>query len=77
MMPFSLRVEHILSDPSNEWVGKTGRINADITNTLGNINSDYRVTYCMICGPKPFNELSQKLLLLSGFLPENLYFFQG
>ncbi|KAK6022230.1 cytochrome b5-like Heme/Steroid binding domain protein [Ostertagia ostertagi] len=66
-----ITVEHILSNPSQEWKGRTGRINAGM---LPAAQESLRV---LICGPEGFNATAHKLLLDAGYKNENIHIFQG
>ncbi|KHJ86050.1 oxidoreductase NAD-binding domain protein, partial [Oesophagostomum dentatum] len=66
-----IRIEHILSEPSDSWTGKIGRINADM---LPLPNDNLRV---LLCGPDGFVESAVKLLHAAGHKSENIHIFQG
>ncbi|KAK6727049.1 hypothetical protein RB195_005008 [Necator americanus] len=66
-----VKTEHILSEPSANWTGKTGRISADM---LPSGNNSLRV---LICGPDGFVQSAAKLLNDGGHRSENIHIFQG
>ncbi|KIH53157.1 oxidoreductase NAD-binding domain protein, partial [Ancylostoma duodenale] len=65
-----VKMEHILSEPSSTWKGRSGRINASM---LPQSNS-LRV---LICGPDGFTQSAVKLLHDAGYKSENIHIFQG
>ncbi len=60
-------VHHVLSDPSDQWKGLSGRINSDLLQEtvfkVCNLNS----TFVFICGPVPFNVSALEALKKIGF----------
>ncbi|EYC28852.1 hypothetical protein Y032_0007g3459 [Ancylostoma ceylanicum] len=66
-----VNVEHILSEPSKEWTGRSGRIRADM---LPRANDSLRV---LMCGPDGFTQSAVKLLCDAGYKSENIHIFQG
>ncbi|KAI9726877.1 MAG: hypothetical protein M1835_003750, partial [Candelina submexicana] len=44
-----LRIEHVLSHPSDDWKGKKGHVNADVIKEVGFEPSEGSVTF--LCGP--------------------------
>ncbi|RCN51358.1 cytochrome b5-like Heme/Steroid binding domain protein [Ancylostoma caninum] len=66
-----VKVEHILSEPSSNWTGRSGRINASM---LPQSNGSLRV---LICGPDGFTQSAVKLLHDAGYKSENTHIFQG
>ncbi|CAD7088423.1 unnamed protein product [Hermetia illucens] len=72
-----LTIRHILSEPQGDWQGEVGRVTQELIAPLADPKSQSYVTFCCICGPNPFNDLSEKLLKGSGFPAERLHFFQG
>lgn len=74
---FRLQIRHILSEPLESWSGEVGRMSERISNGLAALTSTCYSTFCLVCGPAPFNELCQKLLGLAGFQDNELHFFYG
>ncbi|XP_055372602.1 cytochrome b5 reductase 4 [Condylostylus longicornis] len=72
-----INIRYILSDSDNNWNGEKGRISEDLIAILNDNTKNSFVTFCCICGPRPFNDLALKFLTTVGFSTEQLHFFQG
>ncbi|KAL3273271.1 hypothetical protein HHI36_014725 [Cryptolaemus montrouzieri] len=75
-------VEHILSDPDEDWQGKKGHITkeiiqANIDAQLFGSNYPKLDLHVFICGPLPFNELCVELLTDLDIRKEQMHVFQG
>ncbi|KAK6052866.1 oxidoreductase NAD-binding domain protein [Cooperia oncophora] len=66
-----ITIEHVLSSPSQEWSGRTGRINGEM---LPEPQHSSRV---LICGPDGFNATAHELLIDAGYKNEHIHIFQG
>ncbi|WKX92740.1 hypothetical protein Q1695_010627 [Nippostrongylus brasiliensis] len=66
-----MKIEHILSAPSEKWSGRVGRITAQM---LPESQDSLRV---LICGPDGFIATASKLLQDAGYRKENVHVFQG
>lgn len=72
------QVNYILSEPKSEnWNGKIGRISNEIATSLFKTDSQYHSSYCLICGPLPFNDLCFKILLSVGYKEHQIHQFRG
>ncbi|XP_037836394.1 cytochrome b5 reductase 4 isoform X3 [Kryptolebias marmoratus] len=70
------KVEYILSEPSDNWMGRTGRVDKAVLNELL-IRPDGSRCYVCVCGPSAFTELTIRLLKELGFGEDELHAFQG
>uniref|UniRef100_A0A1A8S5U7 Cytochrome b5 reductase 4 n=1 Tax=Nothobranchius rachovii TaxID=451742 RepID=A0A1A8S5U7_9TELE len=70
------QVEHILSEPSDSWTNRTGRVDEAMLKELLVRPSGSRCYVC-VCGPSAFTELTVRLLKQLGFSEEELHTFQG
>uniref|UniRef100_A0A8C6NJK5 Cytochrome b5 reductase 4 n=1 Tax=Nothobranchius furzeri TaxID=105023 RepID=A0A8C6NJK5_NOTFU len=70
------QVEHILSEPSDSWTNRTGRVDEAMLKELLVRPSESRCYVC-VCGPSAFTELTVRLLKQLGFSEEELHTFQG
>ncbi|CAJ0593400.1 unnamed protein product [Cylicocyclus nassatus] len=66
-----IRVEHILSEPSEKWTGRMGRISAAM---LPVPHDSLRV---LLCGPDGFIENAVQLLNNANYKSDNIHIFQG
>ncbi|XP_072251055.1 cytochrome b5 reductase 4 isoform X2 [Leuresthes tenuis] len=70
------QVELVLSEPSDSWTGRKGRVDEAML-------SDFLVKPCgsrcyvCVCGPAAFTEITMGLLKQLGFSEEELHAFQG
>lgn len=73
-----IRLRYVLSEPEpSKWNGEIGRMSDEIATSLFNSVSDSYATYCLVCGPSPFNELCQKTLTQVGYTEDCLHLFRG
>ncbi|XP_013879094.1 cytochrome b5 reductase 4 isoform X1 [Austrofundulus limnaeus] len=70
------QVEYILSELSDSWTGRTGRVNKTMLNELL-IRPDEARCYVCVCGPSAFTELTIGLLKQLDFSEDELHTFQG
>uniref|UniRef100_A0A1B6GQD8 Uncharacterized protein n=1 Tax=Cuerna arida TaxID=1464854 RepID=A0A1B6GQD8_9HEMI len=73
-------VEHILSEPSSQWSGKTGHINLSLLQSYLPVSSvDIPNTYYVcVCGPTSFTQLTERCLKEDlGYTTNNYYCFLG
>ncbi|XP_037532410.1 cytochrome b5 reductase 4 [Nematolebias whitei] len=70
------QVEYILSEPSDNWTGRTGRVDEMVLSELL-IRPDGSRCYVCVCGPSAFTELTTGLLKQLGFGEDELHVFQG
>lgn len=65
------------SESDGEWDGEVGRMSTEIADSLATETSTSYSTFCLICGPAPFNDLCQTELNAAGFEDDVLHFFRG
>ncbi|KJH53242.1 cytochrome b5-like Heme/Steroid binding domain protein [Dictyocaulus viviparus] len=65
-----VKVDHILSAPSEKWSGRKGRISSEM---IPAFKESLRI---LICGPDGFIENSVKLLDDAGYKHDNIYIFK-
>lgn len=70
------QVEYILSEPSESWTGREGRVNESVLNEFL-VRPEGSRCYVCVCGPTAFTELTLGLLKQLNFNEEELYAFQG
>ncbi|XP_054477451.1 cytochrome b5 reductase 4 [Anoplopoma fimbria] len=70
------QVEYVLSDPSDSWTGRKGRVDQSMLQDFLN-RPDGSKCYVCVCGPTAFTELTIGLLKQQGFSEEELHAFQG
>lgn len=70
------QVEYILSEPSDSWTGRKGRVDETMLNELL-IRPDGSKSYVCVCGPSAFTEQTIGLLKQLGFSEEECHAFQG
>ena len=59
---FSFSVKYILSNPSSEWTGPTGRINAQfLEESIPEPGDDRSILFCA-CGPTAFTNEAIRLV---------------
>lgn len=69
----SLIVQHVLSEPDNKWIGKTGRIRAEL---LDDLDIDWNKVIVFVCGPESFNNSAVELLAELNVASERVIVFQ-
>ncbi|XP_015247037.1 PREDICTED: cytochrome b5 reductase 4 [Cyprinodon variegatus] len=70
------QVEHVLSEPSDSWSGRRGRVDeAALTTFL--LRPHGSRCYACVCGPSGFTEQTTGLLKRLGFSEEEYHAFQG
>ncbi|CAG6016102.1 unnamed protein product [Menidia menidia] len=70
------QVEYVLSEPSDGWTGRRGRVDqAMLDGTLE--RTDGSRSYACVCGPSAFTEIATGLLKQLGVGEEELHAFQG
>ncbi|KAF5270726.1 hypothetical protein FQA39_LY01464 [Lamprigera yunnana] len=77
-----LKVQHILSQADFKWTGPRGQISKQLLeNTVEEhlLNTVYKQgdIFTLICGPTPFSNLAQSLLMEIGFRQEQMHLFLG
>uniref|UniRef100_A0A1B6L8E0 Uncharacterized protein n=1 Tax=Graphocephala atropunctata TaxID=36148 RepID=A0A1B6L8E0_9HEMI len=73
-------IDHVLSEPSSQWSGKTGHINLSLLQSYLPVSSvDIPNTYYVcVCGPTSFTQLTERCLKEDlGFTKNNYYCFLG
>ncbi|XP_054869585.1 cytochrome b5 reductase 4 isoform X1 [Amphiprion ocellaris] len=70
------QVEYILSEPSESWTGRNGRVTESVLNEFL-IRPQGSKCYVCTCGPTAFTELTTGLLKQLNFSEEELHAFQG
>ncbi|CAJ1061879.1 cytochrome b5 reductase 4 [Xyrichtys novacula] len=70
------QVEYVLSDPSESWTEKRGRVDESMLKDVLD-RPDGSKCYACVCGPTAFTELTIGLLKQQGFSEEELHAFQG
>ncbi|KAJ9601368.1 hypothetical protein L9F63_000506 [Diploptera punctata] len=70
-------VTYVLSAPSDEWSGKSGRLSLDLLRELQLANEKKLDNFVFVCGPLAFNQLAQKLLGEINYTDDQFYIFQG
>ncbi|TNN02072.1 cytochrome b5 reductase 4 [Takifugu flavidus] len=70
------QVEHILSEPSGGWGGRTGRVDAGLLRDFL-VTPEGSRSFACVCGPSAFTDLTVRLLKQHGLRPEELHAFQG
>ncbi|XP_008277742.1 cytochrome b5 reductase 4 [Stegastes partitus] len=70
------QVEYVLSEPSESWTGRKGRVDESMLNEFL-IRPDGSKCYVCVCGPTAFTELTTGLLKQLSFHEEELHAFQG
>lgn len=68
--PKRFEVVNILSQPEPEWKGRQGRISAELISDLVMTKTLSKPLFC-VCGPKPFTELANSILLLKFKFPSD------
>ncbi|KAK9887734.1 hypothetical protein WA026_000050 [Henosepilachna vigintioctopunctata] len=76
------KVEHILSDPDNNWRGRTGRITKEIIKStieeqLSSANYPKLDLYAFVCGPSGFNQACFDYLTELDIYKEQITVFEG
>ncbi|KAM4567636.1 cytochrome b5 reductase 4 [Fundulus diaphanus] len=70
------QVEYILSEPSDSWSGRKGRVDEPTLSQVLIRPAGSRCYVC-VCGPSAFTELATGLLKKLGFSEEECHAFQG
>uniref|UniRef100_A0A3Q2PWK4 Cytochrome b5 reductase 4 n=1 Tax=Fundulus heteroclitus TaxID=8078 RepID=A0A3Q2PWK4_FUNHE len=70
------QVEYILSEPSDSWSGRKGRVDEATLSQLLTRPAGSRCYVC-VCGPSAFTQLATGLLKKLGFSEEECHAFQG
>uniref|UniRef100_H3CBJ7 Cytochrome b5 reductase 4 n=1 Tax=Tetraodon nigroviridis TaxID=99883 RepID=H3CBJ7_TETNG len=70
------QVEYILSEPSDGWRGRRGRVDGALLQDVL-LRPDGSRCFVCVCGPTAFTELTLRLAKQHGFRPEELHAFQG
>ncbi|GLD48612.1 cytochrome b5 reductase 4 [Lates japonicus] len=70
------QVEYVLSEPSEGWTGRKGRVDESMLQDFLN-RPEGSKCYACVCGPTAFTELTIRLLKLQGFSEGELHAFQG
>ncbi|XP_060905721.1 cytochrome b5 reductase 4 [Labrus mixtus] len=70
------QVEYVLSEPSDSWTGRRGRVDDSLLKDFLIRPESSKVFVC-VCGPTTFTELTLRLLKQHGFSEEELHVFQG
>ncbi|XP_076136697.1 cytochrome b5 reductase 4 isoform X4 [Alosa pseudoharengus] len=69
-------VEYVLSEPSDSWTGRRGRVQASMLTDLLVRPEGSKCLVC-VCGPTAFTELAVGLVKDLGFSDEEIHAFQG
>ncbi|KAG7469904.1 hypothetical protein MATL_G00133740 [Megalops atlanticus] len=70
------QVEYVLSEPSDGWTGRRGRIEAAMLADFLSSPEESKRLVC-VCGPTPFTEHAQGLVREFGYSDEEIHAFQG
>ncbi|XP_030638341.1 cytochrome b5 reductase 4 [Chanos chanos] len=70
------QVEFVLSEPSDLWTGRRGRVDASMLKDFLDKPEDSKCLVC-VCGPTGFTELTVQLVKLQGLSDEEIHAFQG
>uniref|UniRef100_A0A1I8AC15 Cytochrome-b5 reductase n=1 Tax=Steinernema glaseri TaxID=37863 RepID=A0A1I8AC15_9BILA len=68
------RVEHVLSEPTELWTGRKGRINEELVREAVDDKTHYRI---YVCGTDGFNNEALRLLREAGVYMDTVHVFQG
>ncbi|KAK4873934.1 hypothetical protein RN001_013294 [Aquatica leii] len=76
------KVHHVLSQPDSKWPGLKGQASKELFKNIIEkhlLNIVYKESdiFTLICGPTPFTNLSQTLLMEIGFTEEQMHLFLG
>ncbi|XP_062395206.1 cytochrome b5 reductase 4 [Sardina pilchardus] len=69
-------VEYVLSDPSDSWTGRRGRVQASMLTDFLVRPEGSKCLVC-VCGPTAFTDLALGLIKDLGFSDEEIHAFQG
>ncbi|CAN9514186.1 unnamed protein product [Ophioblennius macclurei] len=72
----SFQVEHVLSEPSESWSGRKGRVDESMLRDFL-VRPDGARSFVCVCGPDAFTQLTVGLLQQLGFGEEEVHAFQG
>ncbi|XP_023663554.1 cytochrome b5 reductase 4-like isoform X7 [Paramormyrops kingsleyae] len=75
-MEEKFEVKHVLSEPSDDWTGCRGRIDASLLMDFMSRPKESRCFVC-ICGPTPFTKLARGLVQQMGYCDEEIHTFLG
>ncbi|XP_041844761.1 cytochrome b5 reductase 4 [Melanotaenia boesemani] len=70
------QVENVLSEPSDSWTGRKGRVDEALLNEVLTRPDGSKCLVC-VCGPAAFTKITMGLLKQLGFSEEELHAFQG
>lgn len=72
----SFQVDHVLSEPSESWSGRRGRVDQSMLADFL-LRPDGARCFVCVCGPTAFTQLTTGLLKQLGFSEDEVHAFQG